>query len=196
MKYEAAKAFILDKLANELADNLHYHGVHHTLDVLEIVEELCVLEGVEGESVVLLQTAALFHDSGFMVSGQNHEALGCGIARAALPEFDYTARQIDLICGMIMATKIPQSPQNHLEKIICDADLDYLGRADFYTIGDSLFKELTSLGVLSSVEQWNRIQVKFLEGHFFHTNTNIARRAPIKQGYLDELRQIVATYES
>ncbi len=195
MNYEAAKAFILQKLESELSEQLYYHGIHHTLDVLNIVEELCRYETIEGEDLILLQTAALFHDSGFTVSSKNHEELGCLIAKEFLPKHGYTDGQIRRICGMIMATKIPQSPQNHLEEIICDADLDYLGREDFYSIGKSLFDELKSFGILESEEQWNRIQVKFLEGHHFHTETNLARRAPIKRIYLDELKALVATYK-
>ena len=56
------------------------------------------------------------------------------------------------ICGMIMATKIPQSPKNYLEQILCDADLDYLGRDDFYDIGGTLFKELKTYNVLDTEE--------------------------------------------
>ena len=63
---------------------------------------------------------------------------------------------------MIMATKIPQSPRNGLEEIICDADLDYLGRDDFYEIGATLFEELKAYNVLQNEREWNRIQVKFL----------------------------------
>jgi uncharacterized protein len=49
--------------------------------------------------------------------------------------------------------------------------------------------------VLSSEESWNRIQVNFLEQHSFFTRTNRRRRAPKKQQYLRELKEIVAQYE-
>ena len=42
----------------------------------------------------------------------------------------------DLFSQLILATKVPQKPKNKLEKIICDADLDYLGREDFDNISD------------------------------------------------------------
>ena len=64
------------------------------------------------------------------------------MAREILPAYGLTRDQIDTICGMIMATRIPQSPSNQLERILCDADLDYLGRDDFYEIGGRLFEEL------------------------------------------------------
>lgn len=195
MNYHAVKAFILDKLDQELSDRLKYHGLHHTLDVLYTTEELCYLEKVSPYEEMLLKTAALFHDSGFTVSNKDHETEGCKLARQHLPQYDYTTLEIEQICGMIMATKIPQSPKNFLEQILCDADLDYLGRDDFYTIGATLFEELKLHNVLDTEEAWNSIQVNFLEKHNFHTHTNIRRRTPRKQRYLEELKNMVANYE-
>ena len=70
-----------------------------------------------------------------------------------------------------MATKIPQKPQNLLEEIIADADLDYLGRDDFFIIGDQLFNELKATYVVNQVSDWDQIQIKFLENHHYFTNT-------------------------
>ena len=188
MNYHGAKAFILDKLRRELSEKLTYHGVHHTLDVLAVAGELCLLEKIDPYETMLLKTAVLFHDSGFVVTMTGHEAAGCDIAKEVLPNYDYTDEEIDQICGMIMATKIPQSPKNKLEEIICDADLDYLGRNDFYPIGKTLFEELKAFDILDSEEKWNEIQVSFLESHSFFTKTNQERRAPIELKYLEEIR--------
>lgn len=195
MNYHGAKAFILDKLEKELSSKLTYHGLHHTLDVLYITEDLCLNERIDPYDSILLKTAALFHDSGFTISNKNHETLGCQIARKNLPGYGYSPGEIDKVCGMIMATKIPQTPQNFLEKIICDADLDYLGRDDFYDIGATLYQELKAYDVLQSEETWNKIQVNFLEAHKFFTETNINRRTNRKAQYLEELKELVATYE-
>ena len=85
---------------------------------------------------------------------------------------------------MIMATKVPQQPQNHLEQIICDADLDYLGRDDFFIIGDKLFAELSVYGILNTEEEWNKLQVRFLEAHNFFTKTAIKTRKKRKDKHL------------
>ena len=173
MKYRAAKQFILQKLRKELSENLHYHGLHHTMDVLRVAGNLCVSEKVPAQKVPLVKTAALFHDAGFVKNKHaNHEAEGCEMARAELPQFGYSPDDIETVCGMIMATKIPQSPTNHLEEIICDADLDYLGRPDFYKIGASLFEELAAYHLLGDEKTWNRLQVSFLSQHQFFTKTN------------------------
>lgn len=195
MDYAAAKVFILNKLRRELSPKLTYHGLHHTLDVLRITIELCKLENIEGEDLTLLKTAALYHDCGFTIDNKEHEKIGCKIARDTLPGFHYTEEQIDRICSMIMATKIPQSPKNKMEQILCDADLDYLGRDDFYTIANSLFIELKNFQILQDIESWNRIQVSFLDNHQFFTPTNRGRRRPQKTKYLDELKTIVENYE-
>ncbi len=194
MNYQAAKEFIIDKMQRELSHRLTYHGLHHTLDVLEVTTELCALENIPPNDTVLLETAALFHDSGFTINNKNHEELGCDIVRANLPQFGFSDRDIRRICGMIMATKIPQRPQDRFEEILCDADLDYLGRPDFYSIGATLFQELKDFNVLQTEEAWNRLQVNFLEHHTFFTATNRLRRAPVKARYLAELKTLVATY--
>ena len=195
MNYKAAKSFILDKLENQLAPDLTYHGLHHTLDVLRVTEELCDLENIDGYNTLLLKTAALYHDSGFVINNINHEELGCKIVRKFLPEFGYSDRDIEKICGMIMATKIPQSPKNIMEQILCDADLDYLGREDFFEIGDSLYQEFLAYNVVDNFEDWNRIQVKFLSNHQFFTDTNVTRRNSRKAQYLKNLEEVVATYQ-
>jgi len=189
MNYHAAKAYILDKLEQELSPQLTYHSIAHTHDVLQVTQELCEAERIAPYETLLLKTAALFHDSGFTRSSQHHEEHGCAIVREVLPGYDYRESEVERICGMIMATKIPQSPQNYLEKILCDADLDYLGRDDFYSIGNTLFTELKAYNVLSTELDWNQLQINFLEAHHFFTPTNVQRREPQKQEHLRQLKE-------
>lgn len=169
MQFEKVKKFILAKLKKELTKNLTYHSLGHIKDVYSAAESLAEHEGIEGDDYTLLLTAVLFHDSGFLISQKDHERLSCDIAKKHLPDFDYTPPQIEKICGMIMATQIPQTPHNKLEQIICDADLDYLGRDDFFTIGDKLFAELIMYGIIDNENEWNKLQVRFLEKHHYFT---------------------------
>ncbi len=195
MDYRAAKQFILNRLRRELSPELHYHGLHHTMDVLRMAGHICESEGVNGRELTLVKTAALFHDAGFVKNKHNgHEHEGCLIVRDCLPGFAYLPEDIEVICGMIMATKIPQSPKSHLEDILCDADLDYLGREDFHVIGRSLFEELKSYQILEEEQTWNRLQVSFLSAHRFHTRTNKLVRDPVKLRHLEALKALVATY--
>ncbi|MEO0626582.1 MAG: HD domain-containing protein [Bacteroidota bacterium] len=183
---------ILSKLERGLSRNLHYHSIAHTRDVLARTLELAEAEGIDDpEDVNLLRTAAAYHDSGFLINNRDHERLGCKLVRAELPEYGYTDDQIDRICGMIRATKVPQKPRNIYEEIICDADLDYLGRDDFYPIGQRLFKELKAFRILETEEEWNALQIKFLNGHSYWTETNKRERAEKKAAYLKELEGLV-----
>ena len=175
MNVQEAEIYIVDQFRRKLPDTLYYHGLHHTLDVTNAALHLARLEGVtDPEALDLLRTAALYHDSGFMVTYQGHEEAGCDIVHQSLTRFGYNADQIEVICGMIMATRIPQSPKTHLEKIICDADLDYLGRADFEQIAETLYRELKVRDMVSDIESWNALQKTFISGHTYWTES--ARR--------------------
>ena len=138
----------------------------------------------------------MYHDCGFMVQSKEHEKIGCDIARESLPRFGYTAEQVERICGMIMATRIPQTPHNLLEEIIADADLDYLGRDDFWSIGNRLFTELQMYGIIQTEEEWNALQLRFLEQHHYFTATAINTRKQKKDEYVAILKQGLASNQS
>lgn len=175
---------------------MHYHGKHHTLDVLETVKQIAEHEGVTQEQHHILSVAAAYHDCGFIYGHTDHEEAGCNIVRECLPKFGFDDASIKLICNMIMATKVPQNPTCNLCNMLCDADLDYLGRDDFEPIAKSLYEELHHLGILKDEESWNRIQVKFLKEHFYHTSYGKELRQPKKEQHLKELEAIVASYDS
>ena len=185
MDQRGAKAFILKKLRYDLPEGRTYHSLEHTLDVLAAVIDIAAQEGVTDQELELLKTAALYHDAGFTVQDEDHEVVSCGLARESLPAFGYAPEQEERICSMIMATKIPQSPgDDKLARILCDADLDYLGRPDFFRIGDELFAEMKRFGRLSTEREWNELQVSFLQGHTYFTATNIRDRQPAKLEHL------------
>jgi hypothetical protein len=93
---------------------------------------------------------------------------------------------------MIRATKVPQQPFNVLEEVICDADLDYLGRNDFFQIGEGLFKEFLDQKIVSDEKSWNSLQVRFLENHHYFTTTAKERRQKQKQIHLDAIKDKLA----
>ncbi|MEL6133518.1 MAG: HD domain-containing protein [Bacteroidota bacterium] len=194
MDFSTAKQFIIRKLQTELPSNLPYHGIHHTLAVYEDTKELALAEGIASDDLELLLTAALFHDAGFTETYQNHEQVGCEIARNALPDFGYEAQAVQEICEMIMATKIPQSPTSHLARILCDADLYYLGTSQFYQVGQTLYQEFLERGIVGNEQEWNRIQLNFLQSHHYFTQTAKNRLSPQKARYLTEIKKLVSGY--
>lgn len=197
MNYLQAKDYILDRLVNELPPQFTYHSYHHTLDVCRMCVDIAENEGVRDEEELhLLQTAAMYHDSGFILSSKSHEDSSCDIARQTLGKFDYSNAQIEIVCGLIHATKIPQHPTTKLEEILADADLDYLGREDYYAIANTLYTELSSLSLISSEHEWYKLQIRFLETHQYFTNTCKVRRKVMKEQRLQELKELLKKEEN
>lgn len=182
---------ILDKLEKELPDFLFYHNVKHTIDVVTEVELIGLAEGVSDEEILLLKTAGLFHDAGHTIDYDTHEYQGTLMAREILPRYGYANEQIETICDIVMATKLPPQPQNLLQKIICDADLDYLGRSDFIPVSNTLYRELKAQDKIGTLNQWNKLQIKFLSGHQFFTNTARNLREVNKQKQIDRIKQLI-----
>jgi uncharacterized protein len=144
------KSRIFRLLRSGLDPRLTYHSTEHTEDVLRQVERIAAAENITDiRQLLLIRIAALFHDTGFLRTYKGHEKESCVIMLATLDTGLFTEAEIDMICGMIMATKIPQMPKNLPEMIICDADLDYLGREDFEAISNSLKNEFLTYGVIN-----------------------------------------------
>lgn len=182
---------ILDKLEKELPDYLFYHNVKHTVDVVTEVELIGWGEGCTDEEILLLKTAGLFHDAGHTIAYDNHEFYGTELAREMLPKYNYTPEQIEQICSIIMATKLPPKPTNLLENIICDSDLDYLGRSDFIPVSNTLFEELKAQNKMGSLNDWNKIQVKFISGHQYFTETARSLREVNKQLQIERIQSLI-----
>lgn len=184
------KKHVVGKLEKELPRDLTYHNIAHTLDVLKQVNEIGKSEGIiDEQQFLLLRIAALYHDTGFINVYKGHEERSCEIASEDLPAFGFSAGDIKKICSLIRATRVPQLPQDLLEEIICDSDLDYLGRDDFFEIGKGLYKEFRDQKIVESENDWNLLQVRFLESHRFFTDTSIRRRQHQKQVHLELIKR-------
>jgi class 3 adenylate cyclase len=171
IKYYKTEHHVLKMLESGLDKNLYYHSINHTKDVVKSVERLALLEGVTDEGLFLLKTAAIFHDAGFLESYSHNEPIGARMAEEILPQYGYTQDHIQTIKELIFVTQIPHKPTNKLQEIICDADLDYLGRNDFEEIADKLRRELRERGIISSDRKWDEIQISFLNQHKYFTKT-------------------------
>lgn len=191
MQFEQAYDFLIPKLKAELPASISYHKVDHTIDVIRDAEFLGEKENIADYDMLLLKTAALFHDSGYLTGWENHEKNSCENARKYLPQFDYSASEIDAICEIIMATKMPQSPKSLLEEIICDADLFYLGTDHYDKNSESLFDELRRLNKAKSIKEWQLLQIRFLEEHQYFTNSAKALLNEKKATHLHKLKRLI-----
>ena len=181
---------VVSMLDKELPSILSYHNVDHTLDVTSQCLAIAKEEGIEDEHLLMtLQVAALYHDTGFIHIYHGHEKKGCEIAREQLPLFNINEQVIVDVCGLIMATKVPQLPNTYLQSIICDADLDYLGREDFFERGDNLRRELLEYKLINSNHDWEERQLDFLQSHSYFTKTSFKKRNPVKMKFINQLMQ-------
>lgn len=191
IQFTDIQEIILDKLEKELPRYLYYHNVKHTVDVVTEVELIGWAEGCTDDEVLLLKTAGLFHDAGHTIGYDNHENYGCELARDFLPKYGYSEEQIERICEIIMATQMPPQPTDLLQKIICDADLDYLGRSDMIPVSNTLYKELKEQDKIGTFNDWNKLQVKFISGHQYFTNTARSLREVNKQKQIERIKKLI-----
>ena len=190
--FEGARDFALELLETQLPDWLIYHSIAHTRDnVVPAAERIAKMEGVEGENLMLLKTAAYYHDLGHIERSRDHEMTSIRIAQENLPKFNYTPEQLKKIADLIMATRMPQTPSNHLGEILADADLDMLGSADYFERNLDLRKELASAGTTYTDLEWYLEELELLGNHRYFTKSARSLRAAGKQRNLEAVKELI-----
>jgi len=190
MRFEEVRNYLLNKLENELPASLNYHNIQHTRDVLSACEMLAAEENIHSDTeLTLLKTAAVFHDAGFLSIYTGHEEESCKLALSILPDFGYSPESLEEICRMIRATKIPQEPHDKLSRILCDADLYYLGTNNYQEKAENLFLEMMTAGIVKSRMEWTERQIHFLEEHRYFTQSAIDKLSAGQHQNLAAVRQ-------
>lgn len=191
MDFEFARRFIINKLKSSLPDELDYHNIKHTLNVEKSAIRIAKLEGVSSEDLIILRTAVLFHDAGFILRYTNNEEFGIKMAETELVKFGYNADQIKIISEIILSTRKDISPKTLLEMIMCDADHDYLGRADYHNVAKTLRIELANYDMPMNDLEWINFQIQYLENvHVYHTQTSKNIRERGKMSRVEELKEM------
>lgn len=170
LRIQDLEEFVFDKLENELPRNLPFHNLKHTKDVYTQAELLGRAENISPEEMLLLRTAALMHDTGYIWAYYNHELKSIEFCREILPKFKYTPEQIDLVCELISYTRLNARPQHKLEKILADSNTDFYGRIDFLQMLIVLAKEL-QMNYSRNESDMLREQLTLLENHEYYTHT-------------------------
>lgn len=190
--YAGAIAYALDRLRLELPAHLFYHNVLHTEeDVLPAVERLARLSNVAEPDLHLLKVGAAFHDLGQIKTDLGHELIGMEIIAQVLPGFGFSPREIARVSGMILATRMPQTPLNDEQALLCDADLDSLGREDFFVTSKALWQERTATGLLIRWPTWLKDQLRILQTHQYFTPAARALRQEGKLRNIDMLERLI-----
>lgn len=196
--FKRAIDHIFERMGRELSPRLFYHSLKHSRDdVLPAAEQLGQMMDIGDEEMLLLKTSAAYHDSGFMFAYEDHEANSIAIASAILPTFGYSAAQVEVICNLIAATRLPQQPHSLLVELICDADLDLLGRVDFIPLNADLLEEKRMYdNGPATLRAWYIGQIEFMENHHFFTPAALEMRQVGKIKNLTLLKSALAALDS
>lgn len=196
-RFEDFKDRMFSMYEQKLPKKYYYHNLNHMKDVVEQVENIGRAEGINDEDMHILKTAALLHDAGFMQTYKDHEHAGMELARQMLPNEGYSQEQIDRICRLIECTILTEEPQNLLERIIRDADLDYLGRDDYFPISQELYKELLEMNLIKENDfEWCHGQITFLQEHTYYTDYSRKVRNPVKVKHIQCLQEQITKFNN
>lgn len=150
-------------------DNV-YHNTIHTKEVAAVTEKIARAENLPEEDIEVLVLAAWLHDTGYISCCEGHEEVSVENAKRFLEEKNYPTDKIDKIVACIRATKMPHEPKNHLEEILCDADLHHLGTKSFNDRSDIFRAEYEkTTGKVYSDIGWTKKNLDFLNKHKFFT---------------------------
>lgn len=164
--------FVSNLLKRELPHVFIYHNLSHTQRVVKYTKKLIKGENVgeiDAENVLI---AAWFHDTGYTKDPKNHEEQSSIIASDFLKKHKVDAKRINVICAIILATKMNFEPTNLLEQIIRDADCAHFGNKIFLELNELLRHEWeeTCNKTFSDIE-WTQDNISFFtKQHQFYTN--------------------------
>ncbi len=192
MKFTLLREFLLDQLKTGLRGDLYYHSIDHTLDVYEAAMRLAKMENLDAYETEILKTAALLHDAGMLITYVGHEEASAEMASTLLPQYGYSQEDINLIINLILDTRMPQQAGGKLGQLLCDADLDYLGREDYFLISHRLRLEWIKTQVRNtSLKQWYELQLDFLTKHQYFCPSSRLLRNPGKQYNLQQIKDLL-----
>ena len=193
LRLQDLEEYILGKLESELSVNLYFHNVKHSIHVYTMVELLGRAEGVSREEMLLLRTAALMHDTGYMMTWENHEKASCDLVMDILPRYKYTEEQIKKICELIMSLTDPFHPRSKLEAIMSDANYNFLSRVDFRDVALKMWKEVRVYRKDVDFETWKNEMITLIEKHEYHTLTARKLRDVEKDEQIRIIRELSET---
>lgn len=166
-----------------------YHNLDHTQNVVKAASQIANHYQLNEKDFFIVTTAAWFHDAGYFTDFKNHEAKGGDMATVFLRNNFIDEETVQAVVNCILATRIPQSPKNKLEEIVCDADLFHLGTDDFAENNKLMRKETEAKkGVKISKDEWRKGTILLFEMHNYFTDYCQLLLNDKKQENLERLR--------
>ena len=187
---EKAEKFVRDIFEHKVPKEYTYHSIEHTMRVVRKVKELAANTACTEENQEILALSALFHDTGFSRSYDNHEVESQIIATGFLRGHGYPDDKINTITGCINATKMSEMPANRMQMLIKDADTSSLGSRNFFEYTEYLREELNTVkGEHIDEMGWNYINLQFMKDHRFYTEAGRMRFGPMKKQNLKQIER-------
>jgi predicted metal-dependent HD superfamily phosphohydrolase len=165
------KQYVISFFHTHANDKLIYHNLAHTENVVNAAIEIANHYRLSDLDYFVVVTAAWFHDIGYFIDPARHEEKGAEEAAAYLKRQGIDETTIQTVGNCIRATRLPQSPETLLEKIVADADLFHLGTPRFAELNKTMRKEFIALHNIDiSKEEWRVKTIRLLETHQYHTD--------------------------
>jgi len=187
---EKVEEYVQELFEHEVPKEYIYHSIEHTMRVVRKLKELAANTGCTDENQEILAISALFHDTGFSRSYDNHEDHSLVIATDFLRNNRFPEEKIKLITGCINATKMSSMPENRLQMLIKDADTSSLGSRNFFEYTQYLRNELNTVkGGHIDEMGWNYINLQFMKDHRYYTEAGRMRFGPMKRQNLKQIER-------
>ncbi len=165
-----AYEFVSELLSTKLSEKIVYHNFTHSSEVFEAAKKLAVETDLNASDTEIVLIAALFHDTGYTVSREDHEIISSEIAAEFLTTQNYPVEKIEKVKSCILASRIPQQPKDLLEEVVCDADLSHFGKKSFFEKGDLLRVELEQTNGNTYTDfEWLKNSIDIMIGNPFRT---------------------------
>ena len=186
-----AKAYAEVALGEKLPKEYTYHNLHHTREVASAAETIAKVSQLTDDQFETLLVAAWLHDTGYASGCIGHEKASAEIAGRLLKEWGAGEQKIQDVQRTILATQMPQNPQDLVGKILCDADLYHLATEQMEESGYNLRKEFetTKLKIFESDQQWLTYNLSFLKAHEYFTEYGKQVLQPLKKQNMKLLKQ-------
>ena len=192
MTIKSITKYCSDILCNDKCKNLPFHNFAHTQEVVDNVLLISDAIGLSAKEAEFIVIAACFHDTGFSETYEEHEEVSKRLAAHYLAKANCAKSEIDSVRSCIDATKMPQNPKDIFSEVLCDADLFHLGTTNFLYRNLLLRKEWELFCNLKMCdEEWEMLNIKFLENHRFKTDYGKDILEKGKQENLTKLKQLI-----
>lgn len=160
----------MEHFRRHVGEEYVFHDFQHTYGVVESADKIAEYYQLTPTDRQIVLLATWFHDLGYSEGWQGHEARSAQFAEDFLRKQELDQGIIDQVKGCILATRLPQNPQNLLEEIVCDADLSHLGNSYYWDRCGRVRQEFAlTRGMIMSDQEWIDFELDFMLKHNYHT---------------------------